>query len=298
MSLIKCPECGEDISASAEHCVHCGCKINVCPDCGYAAVRRFATCPNCGCIISDNTKSGGDITKRTDSSTTSGSVCKDFYDKWTAASPLDSVLLKRKKVITWVVDGVGAILIAIALIVFFSWNSGNQLAQLNDFRDTVAILRPLVILFVVFQFFPTKNIIKFILSLRLVKRIKKENISVVDYIKEMKNSVVSADEQGYAFFCELFIGAAYMRVNSSEKKWFVLNMLIDIAVYALLITGLAIFIDDNIDAFLMSVMLNVSFKGEYTWLIVAGVITVVYILVDVVDVTGFEARSNKWLSKI
>ena len=36
MALIKCSECGKEVSSSAKTCPHCGIKINFkkCPECG------------------------------------------------------------------------------------------------------------------------------------------------------------------------------------------------------------------------------------------------------------------------
>ena len=36
MALIKCVECGKEVSSSAKVCPHCGIKLNLssCPECG------------------------------------------------------------------------------------------------------------------------------------------------------------------------------------------------------------------------------------------------------------------------
>lgn len=64
MALIKCEECGKEISSSAKECPHCGYKSDskVCPDCGKKVSEGMDSCPSCGCplkkktskIISDN----------------------------------------------------------------------------------------------------------------------------------------------------------------------------------------------------------------------------------------------------
>lgn len=53
MAMIKCPECGAEISSHAKSCPHCGCGISVCPDCGAAYAESPKECASCGCIFSE-----------------------------------------------------------------------------------------------------------------------------------------------------------------------------------------------------------------------------------------------------
>ena len=52
MAIIKCPECGHQISDRAPVCPSCGVeiagKITLCKNCGEAVFKDQATCPNCG----------------------------------------------------------------------------------------------------------------------------------------------------------------------------------------------------------------------------------------------------------
>ena len=55
MSLIKCPNCGEEISDTAEKCIHCGIQLKQkqekeikCPECGTVFVSSEMQCPKCG----------------------------------------------------------------------------------------------------------------------------------------------------------------------------------------------------------------------------------------------------------
>ena len=58
MSLINCPECGEQISEKATECVHCGARLieepiieKNCLECGAVLSDTDTSCPNCGCPI-------------------------------------------------------------------------------------------------------------------------------------------------------------------------------------------------------------------------------------------------------
>lgn len=54
MAIIKCPNCGMEVSDQAEQCIHCGYNLKkenlvVCKDCGKTYSEQFNICPNCGC---------------------------------------------------------------------------------------------------------------------------------------------------------------------------------------------------------------------------------------------------------
>ena len=57
-NLIKCPECGMEISSKAKKCVHCGkvfvedqLQMGICVDCGREVPSGVTECPHCGCPI-------------------------------------------------------------------------------------------------------------------------------------------------------------------------------------------------------------------------------------------------------
>lgn len=54
MAIIKCPNCGMEVSDQAQQCIHCGYNLKeenlvVCEDCGKTYSEQFNICPNCGC---------------------------------------------------------------------------------------------------------------------------------------------------------------------------------------------------------------------------------------------------------
>ncbi len=57
MALIKCKECGEEISSNATTCPHCGYKneTHLCPDCGKEVSETDYVCPECGCPLRKKT---------------------------------------------------------------------------------------------------------------------------------------------------------------------------------------------------------------------------------------------------
>lgn len=52
MALIKCTECGREISDKALACPNCGCPVEkerICAECGQTIPNNASECPNCGC---------------------------------------------------------------------------------------------------------------------------------------------------------------------------------------------------------------------------------------------------------
>lgn len=62
MALVKCSECGQEMSDRALSCPHCG-NVNqfiYCPDCDKKISRKAKACPHCGCVISADSITTGD----------------------------------------------------------------------------------------------------------------------------------------------------------------------------------------------------------------------------------------------
>lgn len=57
MALIKCKECGKEISDTTTSCIHCGCPLGKektdlkCPECGKKVSAEDTACKNCGCPL-------------------------------------------------------------------------------------------------------------------------------------------------------------------------------------------------------------------------------------------------------
>lgn len=65
MALVKCPECGKEISDKADECVHCGFVLRVqdiktetiiCPECGVELKKGVSVCGECGCPVINQKK--------------------------------------------------------------------------------------------------------------------------------------------------------------------------------------------------------------------------------------------------
>lgn len=63
MAMIKCTECGKDISDKAKNCPYCGkvfleevpvVKVIICSECGTVLSESDKVCHNCGCPIEND----------------------------------------------------------------------------------------------------------------------------------------------------------------------------------------------------------------------------------------------------
>lgn len=87
MALIKCEECGKEISDKASHCVNCGCPVIkkvYCLECGYEINESDKICKKCGCPVNfDDTKDNDEVKKQEkDNNINDNSNEKDdYYDE-------------------------------------------------------------------------------------------------------------------------------------------------------------------------------------------------------------------------
>lgn len=60
MALIKCSECGKEMSDHAKMCPNCGCDNNImfCPECDKQLSTKASMCPNCGYAFKTNNSNG------------------------------------------------------------------------------------------------------------------------------------------------------------------------------------------------------------------------------------------------
>lgn len=101
MALIKCPNCGKEVSDKASKCIQCGHEFvhqekRFCSECGTVIPDDVTQCPNCGCPIEDISKQ--DIT--------SGSI--------------NQTVGKKKNLAVIILPIVAVVLIAVVGVIFYN----------------------------------------------------------------------------------------------------------------------------------------------------------------------------------
>ena len=82
MAIIKCPECKQNISSTADHCVHCGCKFQICPECGAVSEKSVEVCGGCGYqLVKKEVKPAPKAEKAEEKQS-----AKDLFNRWSSES--------------------------------------------------------------------------------------------------------------------------------------------------------------------------------------------------------------------
>lgn len=109
MAIIKCPECGHQVSDRAESCPNCGVKIAgqvvTCPQCGEVYFNNLAECPRCN--------------HQTQSSNTENTQA-------TSQEPTTPQVHKPNKKKRNIIIAIATIVVIIAAISLFSYIGGNK----------------------------------------------------------------------------------------------------------------------------------------------------------------------------
>lgn len=150
--LIKCPECGHQVSDQAKTCPSCGIdiagKITRCPDCGEVIFKEQPRCPNCHCSINGASSVGmeplepavGSVVPASRSAAAGGP--EDEAQQQAAQPPRRS---RKKKV------GIAVAIIAfvIALIVVFLgiyfMRNMEQQEEMRAYENAIGSGEPLVL---------------------------------------------------------------------------------------------------------------------------------------------------------
>ena len=293
MALINCPDCGKEVSTTATHCIHCGCKFNVCPDCESVVGSDASVCPKCGCVLTSNKSSAAsESDKREADAPTDGMALRN---KWVAESPFCGFLLNHKRLIHFVVELVMFAFIAIFMWKFISWQNADSMQKLADFKGVLDV-RWAAVLGLILLLLPVETGINFFLTLHLLGWLRRNKVNNVDVLKGIKTWVGRDDN--LTGFMRIYVNAAYMCDNSNDKSRYISKYLLLALACAVVIVGLSVFFCNNLGILMMYIMADVPFEGDYVGLIVSGVGAVIFIALVFVDITGFEKHRDKWQQEI
>lgn len=149
--LVRCPECGHQVSDQAKTCPSCGIdiagKIINCPDCGEVIFKEWAECPNCHCVInggavgvnSPNTLPGADTAGVTDQAQT-GLVPVPAPEEQPAPKP-------RRKGGAALTALIVAFVIALIVVFlgFYFYKNQEQQNELRAYRNAMQSDHPTVL---------------------------------------------------------------------------------------------------------------------------------------------------------
>lgn len=124
MALIKCPECGGEVSSAAHSCVHCGFRFKACPECGTVYSAEAAACPRCG--FCKNPKPKVEEQKKQESATELSSDSKRIEERLER----DYAAYKKKYKVYLVLSIMAGLCFLIIGIMFFTYIKKDPLDML------------------------------------------------------------------------------------------------------------------------------------------------------------------------
>ena len=140
--IIKCPECGHQVSDQAKTCPSCGIdiagKVTRCPDCGEFIFKEQSECPNCHCSIN-----GASIDSHPSPAPTKPSPVKEQASAEAPQPPVRRPRRRRAGVTALIVSFVIA-LIVVFLGIYFMKNQERENEQ-RAYESAILSGEPLVL---------------------------------------------------------------------------------------------------------------------------------------------------------
>ena len=143
MSLIRCPECGNEISDKAPNCIHCGAKVSVCAECGVPYVGE-GQCPHCGYekISTEKQHAQSDQnlgSKKKDLNLETSTLDANDLQKWYTASGAERAV-NALKIANAIFFSVVCICAAIGVILYIAWSEFGdvkKLAEVENYKNSI-----------------------------------------------------------------------------------------------------------------------------------------------------------------
>lgn len=300
MALIKCPECGQEVSSTVHQCVHCGFSFTVCPDCGEVFESSATVCPNCGCVL----KIVADAQPAQQSATQNGELNGSVVNT-TALSEWDNRFAEQKrkeknvKLVNKALDIVGTAFIVIAFIVLFVWTKKESVERFESFKS---VLRTVMLLTVfggiLWTVSTTVGLVDDVfLPYFCRKKMLNEKWDVKGFLKEHANDYTTEETAKTYGAC---VTAAYWQdePKACAREFIKLASALLNVVSAICILIFLLRVEDR---FIMLWRIDQKFNWDnfsYGVLIAAGVMTavelIIYVTLGVIGETGKE----KWLEKL
>ena len=149
MSIIKCPECGHQISDKAPTCPNCGVeiadKVTRCPECGEVFFKDDAVCPNCHRPLSQQTARPSETTVAPNAAPLAASqvpATQSPKSQTTANPPAPA----KKKSGGWVALLVSFIIaLLVCGICFYMYKNAQDRKELQEYEFAVKSEDPLIL---------------------------------------------------------------------------------------------------------------------------------------------------------
>ncbi len=308
MALIKCPECGGEISDKADHCVHCGCHIIVCPECGQAAIADSEVCTNCGMKLVRTPQTDGQEQPQSENAF---QTADNFQKIWESENSGGKMIAKVIYYSGRVMEVIGTILALVGMFSLFSrvanFNSNSDsldmllaLGEINGLRQKLHLM--IICAFTLFALSYLCGLVaECFLPYQYALWFTRKHISAKDVLKNQKGldaEVISKKDaksfRRHKTMQRSLFWAENERERTAELVWRAITFLLIVLAFVFS----AIALQENLDAYLSSVVITGEFEFQYVNLIIAAVFFVVWIISYFVCFDVFNKKTEKWISSL
>lgn len=299
MAIIKCPECGEPVSSTTNHCVHCGYSFTVCPECGKIESGEISICKNCGYEIKKNLFPQTENVYNKNKFNTSEYLDSNLQTVFFTVTKSARVIKSSRKFVLLISLLLGIALMIFAFVDLFKWNPKTvfEIPNQGSVLDSVNILFAFSIVFFViyllYDWFSFYGLIFF-----FGKWIKDYQVDYITYLKyNSTKSDLDKTVNGYDMTAQ-----ASCVAYSKNMQNFILVRLIVIA-FTLILSSIFLFkaIDLNVQAYIVyklqnSISNSTTFAFDYVYIIVAAVLWGVHLIVNKYIMQSiYKNKVDKWI---
>lgn len=294
MALIRCPECGAQISDAAKQCVHCGCVFRVCPECGKVHAGEPETCGDCGYSFQ---KKAEPETPVQDAPADSVMAKDNYIAMWESSSSFRKGRRKFQKIAAIALELLTFVFILAAVWVVISWKNGDQLEALVKAGDTLSSVKVFVALACICILFAMVDGTLWSTY---------EEISLGNWLAERRIDPIGGIRKYYETVTdeEVINGstlttAAYLRaVPAAKTREYVMLALLS-ACAAGFVISLGICAVQNVEYYMMrTAMYSETFRFQFAALIPAAIFIVAYAVIFFAGYRAIGKKENEWLEKV
>lgn len=289
MALIKCPECGSEISSNAKQCVRCGCEITCCPECLKVFKGKVEVCDGCGFAFQS---------RKEDNKISNEAQTQKIQQTIEA----DNKTHKKVAIVAKIIEIVSSLLLILPMILYFHWDKlddiGAKAEQMTSLFNGLKVLTVVTVTTFVLSFF-IDDAVEYFLETRRINWLQNQKFDYKTFIKEYHAFDVEGKDTQWEL--TLIKKAVFKLENPSEKNYSLVILMLQIVLILLVDICTCVWVISNLNGLYMAKFF--SFDAEYSWkfgeasFIAAIVFLALEIVVAIFASTPQDNRFKKWCSK-
>lgn len=282
MALIRCPECGGEVSSNAGTCIHCGYRFIVCPECGEILSPDAQACGKCGYpLVAKPAAEQAPVPKISD------------FDKITGRVNKDESLKRKLSVARWIMLALNFVLLAIAIWKLISWGRSDVLEiAMNEqsVRDLCIAMIAISVVLTAIEIM--KDLFEeTIFALRSANWVEQNKIDCTEYLRSFVGSVSDART---ALVYARITDSAILSENPKSKSRFVGGLVAALICCLIATIFYGVLLGKALDAYMFSRLMETKFDFNcLLWLIPVAVFGFLSIVVAAATCVN-EKTEKQW----